>query len=480
MSFLDNVLSGLAYRLKTLSGVVDVSEAPAPEPGQVLTALDATHAEWADPSGGGGGGGGYVIADALSTGSGDPAEAVDVSGSPIPTAGQVLIAQGADAAAWRDPVWLPLDEFGTSNTVICAIDGDGGLGPVPVYMPPSTVLMRAADGDLFAGEPTDLATLLSGQSLNDSASVPKALFDANTVLTADVDNTPHAITMPPSTVLTRLASGAIKAATVAELQALLGIAPAASGSAPLWQRPASPHIDDDEFTSTPTGWDCRVTVRPGGNQAMTLGTATPNVYATLPNGTGNVVFNTLRPSWMHLQSSPTNIAGNNDPAVYCKPITAPATNMFIWARLATFIPLVGYDSLGWWRLIIAPDNPTGHPDPANWLGVGLGDFSSTRVYHGVKNTSGGETFFPSGAIYNLQTVGAPYEYVAIHKIGTTCHFWLFNDGNIRMHLGSTAPGWAPAWMGFEWKNSGGSTIAPGTPVLAADFIRRIDTAVFPF
>jgi hypothetical protein len=237
MSFLDNVLSGLAYRLKTLSGVVDVSEAPAPEPGQVLTALDATHAEWLDPTGGGDPGGGTADqANALTCTGGDP---IDVSGAAPPTAGQVLTALDDLNAEWRDPV-LPPDIFDTANTVLCALDGDGGLGPVPVFMPPSTVLLRAAAGDIFAGTGADLATLLG------SAVVPSSLYDANTVLTADVDNTPHALAAAPSTILLRGASGNIKWGTAAEAKALLGLTDNVN---PVWDPPATPNADDEEFVT---------------------------------------------------------------------------------------------------------------------------------------------------------------------------------------------------------------------------------------
>lgn len=64
----------------------------------------------------------------------------------------------------------------------------------------------------------------------DLGGIPLSLFDANTVIAADVDDTPHAITMAPSTGLFRLASGNIKAATVAELQALLGISVSGGGA----------------------------------------------------------------------------------------------------------------------------------------------------------------------------------------------------------------------------------------------------------
>ena len=52
--------------------------------------------------------------------------------------------------------------------------------------------------------------------------VLKSLYDAQTVLAAVTDNTPAAVTMAASTILARLASGDIKAATVAEILTLLG------------------------------------------------------------------------------------------------------------------------------------------------------------------------------------------------------------------------------------------------------------------
>lgn len=56
-----------------------------------------------------------------------------------------------------------------------------------------------------------------------AASVSKSLYDANTVLAANSDDTPAAVTMGASTILARLAAGNIKAATPAELKTLLAI-----------------------------------------------------------------------------------------------------------------------------------------------------------------------------------------------------------------------------------------------------------------
>jgi hypothetical protein len=64
---------------------------------------------------------------------------------------------------------------------------------------------------------------LAGLSGEPADTVNKSLFDANTVLKADSDNTPAALTMGASTILARLAAGNIKAASVAEILTLLDV-----------------------------------------------------------------------------------------------------------------------------------------------------------------------------------------------------------------------------------------------------------------
>lgn len=84
-----------------------------------------------------------------------------------------------------------------------------------------------AGGDLSGNYPNPSlsaakdAEIATAQATADAA-VPKALYDANTVLAANSDNTPAALTMGASTILARLAAGNIKAASVAEILTLLG------------------------------------------------------------------------------------------------------------------------------------------------------------------------------------------------------------------------------------------------------------------
>jgi hypothetical protein len=73
---------------------------------------------------------------------------------------------------------------------------------------------------------TEVATAVSDHAaLADphTGYVLESLFDANTILKADSDNTPAALTMGASTILARLAAGNIVAATPAQLRTLLDV-----------------------------------------------------------------------------------------------------------------------------------------------------------------------------------------------------------------------------------------------------------------
>jgi hypothetical protein len=98
--------------------------------------------------------------------------------------------------------------------------------PHALVMAPSTTLARLASGAIKAASVAEMQALLG----IGGGGISPTLFDANTILSADVDDTPHALVMAPSTTLARLASGAIKAASVAEMQALLAISVSGGGA----------------------------------------------------------------------------------------------------------------------------------------------------------------------------------------------------------------------------------------------------------
>ena len=139
MSFLDPITAaGPASELLTNDvASVNVSQAAPPNPGDVLKAVDATHATW-QPAGGGGAGG---TAAGLET-SGDP---VDVASAPPPEPGQVLMATDATHAVWRVPGlhYDPSIKFWTSSIGSATIlpgtwgfieQAPGAVDPIVVYI----------------------------------------------------------------------------------------------------------------------------------------------------------------------------------------------------------------------------------------------------------------------------------------------------------------------------------------------------------
>ena len=138
MSFLDPITAaGPATELVTTGSPVNVGSSPPPNPGDVLKAVDATHATW-QPGGGGGSGG---DASGLET-TGAP---VDVAGSAPPVQGQVLMAVDAEHAEWRVPGlhYDPSIKFWTSSIGSATIapgtwgfveQAVGAVDPIVVYI----------------------------------------------------------------------------------------------------------------------------------------------------------------------------------------------------------------------------------------------------------------------------------------------------------------------------------------------------------
>ena len=75
---------------------------------------------------------------------------------------------------------------------------------------------------------TDTATIALGAY---SADVPLSLFDANSILKADTDNSPAALTVPASTLVGRAGAGGIDALTPAAARTVLGLGSLATLSA---------------------------------------------------------------------------------------------------------------------------------------------------------------------------------------------------------------------------------------------------------
>lgn len=111
-------------------------------------------------------------------------------------------------------------------------------------------------------------------------------YNANTILAADTDDTPAALTMGASTILARLAAGNIKAASVAEILTLLG-------TASLYVAKATMPVElgiavGDETTAITTG-TAKVTFRMP--YAMTVTAVRANLATASSSGTPTVDIN---------------------------------------------------------------------------------------------------------------------------------------------------------------------------------------------
>lgn len=170
MSFLDNILNGgYARGLKTLAGFIDGAASPAPTVGQVLTAVDAEHMEWADP-----GGAGVVYGNTAGTATeGNDTRLgkliltggalISALAAPVPTAGQVLTALTGGTMRFSTPTTrsgMPMiDPPATPDA--WNIEFDAGTSAdlatlgfeIRLNASPFTLLTRAGDVD-FWGDPT--------------------------------------------------------------------------------------------------------------------------------------------------------------------------------------------------------------------------------------------------------------------------------------------------------------------------------------
>jgi hypothetical protein len=106
-----------------------------------------------------------------------------------------------------------VDAIVTASRVLAALALAGG--DIDVH----GQIVRNAGGPLIS---TDLATKGYADAIA-AAAVPKTLWDANSLVIADADDTPIVLAVPASTIVARKATGGIVAATPSEVAAILGL-----------------------------------------------------------------------------------------------------------------------------------------------------------------------------------------------------------------------------------------------------------------
>lgn len=236
----------------------------------------------------------------------------------------------------------------------------------------------------------------------------------------------------------------------------------------LWEPPASPNADDDEFDSGNAlnaawtqqfTWDA--TNHPGAGNV--------DPYAGF-NGTGcRWSHNSDWPSWLRLQGDPTG-------GRIWKPVTVGA-NKLIWCRCRSNVrraqPAVAYDGLA---LLGLAATSGGLVDNNNRIYVALQSGTNGAVQAFARSFKGG---VDSGEVVTTNIVGQgqPYEYLAIHKAGNTVHMWVGTNVNWTWITSADWTGGATLDLVYL-EASANSTAAPGNSISGFDFIRFVDSAVY--
>ena len=116
-----------------------------------------------------------------------------------------------------------------ANTILKA---DSDNTPTTLTVTEQTLVGRITSGVITALSATEVRTLLNVEdgadvtdstNVNSAGAVMEADFDANTILKADTDNTPSALTVAEQTIVGRITSGVITALTASEVRTLLNI-----------------------------------------------------------------------------------------------------------------------------------------------------------------------------------------------------------------------------------------------------------------
>lgn len=89
-------------------------------------------------------------------------------------------------------------------------------GGVAYVVPPLTAVQLRYD-------PADDRYIVVGTAVGDSDAVSETLFDANTILKADADDTPAPLTVPEQTLVGRITAGVITALTATQIRTLLNV-----------------------------------------------------------------------------------------------------------------------------------------------------------------------------------------------------------------------------------------------------------------
>jgi hypothetical protein len=243
----------------------------------------------------------------------------------------------------------------------------------------------------------------------------------------------------------------------------------------LWYPPETANSNDDEFDSSTldTSW---VIYDGDTGAAGTISSDEVNIYDTSFTTGSAVRINANTPerrSWALIQPPGKAASGFPNQFALNKAYTLP-TNVLIWARLkfAQRITQTNDDhGIG----IAIADTSGGLWDEANFLAVYVNE-SDVNTVQGQATKVDATVLTTVGNTTDIDAQGQALEYAAIHKLGSTYHFWVGTAAGNWIYLGNTTISFTPDRVGIVFSNV--SATSPGSMILGCDFIRFVETDTF--
>ncbi len=236
----------------------------------------------------------------------------------------------------------------------------------------------------------------------------------------------------------------------------------------IWGKPATAHANDDEFEGPITfnsgsdgGWWYE-----NNGTSGSYSTTAIDKYTAYNSGDMRVHINeTHTPSWMRLQPPK-----DSNWHYLAKKVTVP-TNMLVYCRFR-FTQHEANSAADNPRIVfMISDEATGlyNNYDNNYLNVEV-DSTETTVRAARHD---GSSYGIISSTTDVDSKGQAIEYLALHKVGDTYHYWAGTESNW-IYMGSHTNAYTPAMLrlGFHTHNQ--------NHILSLDFIRFIETDKFPF
>lgn len=195
-------------------------------------------------------------------------------------------------------------DVGAFNIIALGFESDVATGTPPLVVASTTLVTNLnadkIDGadlidedDMVSDSATAVPTQQSVKAYVDASSgggIAPTLFDANTILKADADDTPVALTVAEQTLLGRITAGSITALTASEVRTLLNVADGSIANVVEDTTPqlgGSLDVNGQKIASVSNG---NIDIEPHGTGNVLLGNFVIDADATIGAGQDNFVL----------------------------------------------------------------------------------------------------------------------------------------------------------------------------------------------